>query len=253
MESLPHQHPVTTKKTYSEGQSFATKGQSGKQKSNNNNPEYWKDKTCFTCGKKGHGAHSCPKQKGKESQKEEKDNQSPTGSKRSTTGSSNKNKEISKLKKHVALMQKTLSSLEEEDSDMTESEEEDVHLTLNVADKATNNINDATLEELARVTMDAEHLFLNQPRMKARSGLNLRQVILLDTQSTVNLFCNQNLVTDIKESTTTMTVWSTGGKLVVRHKATIPGYKHRVWFSDKGIADILSVKNVRDQYWITYS
>ena len=157
------------------------------------------------------------------------------------------------MKKHVALMQKMLSSLEEEDSDMTESEEEDVHLTLNVADKATNNINDATLEELARVTMDAEHLFLNQPRMKARSGLNLRQVILLDTQSTVNLFCNQNLATDIKESTTTMTVQSTDEKLVVRHKATIPGYKHRVWFSDKGIADILSVKNVRDQYWITYS
>ena len=45
------------------------------------------------------------------------------------------------------------------------------------------------------------------------SDLDLREMILLDNQSTVDLFCNKNLVQQIWESNNSITVESNGGLL----------------------------------------
>jgi hypothetical protein len=57
---------VVPKTTSSEGLSFAQKGGRGGRGSKGQgtitfDKEYWKDKTCFNCGKKGHPSSSCTK------------------------------------------------------------------------------------------------------------------------------------------------------------------------------------------------
>jgi hypothetical protein len=54
------------KTTSSEGSSFTQKGGRGDRGGKGQgtitfNKEYWKDKTCFNCGKKGHPSSSCTK------------------------------------------------------------------------------------------------------------------------------------------------------------------------------------------------
>jgi hypothetical protein len=83
-------------------------------------------------------------------------------------------------------------------------------------------------------------------------GIDMQNVILLDNQSTANLFCNPDLVQNIARAKSSVQVKSTGGKLQVTKKATLPGYHRRVWYSSNAIINILSLKNVREQYWVTY-
>jgi hypothetical protein len=57
---------VVPKMTSSEGSSFAQKGGRGGRGSKGRptitfDKEYWKDKTCFNCGEKGHPSSSCTK------------------------------------------------------------------------------------------------------------------------------------------------------------------------------------------------
>jgi hypothetical protein len=57
---------VVPKTTSSEGSSFAQKGGRGGRGGKGQgtvtfDKEYWKDKTCFTCGEKGHLSSSCTK------------------------------------------------------------------------------------------------------------------------------------------------------------------------------------------------
>jgi hypothetical protein len=40
--------------------------------------------------------------------------------------------------------------------------------------------------------------------------------------------------------------------MLVRHKATIPGYKKKVWFSTRAITNIVALSNLIQQYRITY-
>jgi hypothetical protein len=57
--------------------------------------------------------------------------------------------------------------------------------------------------------------------------------ILLDNQSTVNVFCNPKMLRNIRPAKTTM------------------GYGE-VWFNPKGIANILSLAKVEEQHRVTY-
>ena len=83
------------------------------------------------------------------------------------------------------------------------------------------------------------------------SDLNLREVILLDNQSTMSLFCNRRMVTNVSRSTEPLTLRSNGGTLEVNHTATI-GQLSEVWFSRKAITNILSLKDVITCYRVTY-
>ena len=82
--------------------------------------------------------------------------------------------------------------------------------------------------------------------------LDLTQVILLDDQSTMELFCNESLVSMTFQSKTPMRLKINGRMMKVNHKATINGYKRPVWYSKDAITDTIALRNIICQYRVTY-
>jgi hypothetical protein len=82
--------------------------------------------------------------------------------------------------------------------------------------------------------------------------IDLQEVILLDSQSTMDLFCNAALVSKTCKSTTSMRLKSNGGTMVVYRKATMPGYNKDVWFSTRAITNTIALSNLIQQYRVTY-
>jgi hypothetical protein len=84
------------------------------------------------------------------------------------------------------------------------------------------------------------------------SCLDLRNVILLDSQSMMDLFCNKSLVNNITTANTTMRLQSNGNRMAVTQKPTIPGYKKTIWYSKDAISNIIALSNLIQQYHVTY-
>jgi len=86
-------------------------------------------------------------------------------------------------------------------------------------------------------------------RMAQRAEDNMKNVILLDNQSTVDYFCNQNLVQDIGPSMQTMILQTNAGNKPTSYKAKVPNYGE-VWFDIEGMANIFSFAKMEDKYHI---
>ena len=78
-----------------------------------------------------------------------------------------------------------------------------------------------------------------------------RNWILLDIQSTVDVFSNPNLVMNIRNAKTILTLHCNAGKEFVTQKGNIKGYG-TLWYYPKGIVNILSLHNVHGKYRVTY-
>ena len=76
-------------------------------------------------------------------------------------------------------------------------------------------------------------------------------MLLLDRCSTVDLLCNKNLFTKIWESKNAMTVKGNGGDLKTHKKAYVKNYGE-VWFDERAITNIMSLKNVKEKFRVTY-
>jgi hypothetical protein len=78
--------------------------------------------------------------------------------------------------------------------------------------------------------------------------LDLKEIILLDSQSTIDLFCNLALIEKSFKSDAGKRLKSNGGTMMVTHKAKVAGYNTDVWYNKKAITNILALSNVRKQY-----
>ena len=76
--------------------------------------------------------------------------------------------------------------------------------------------------------------------------------ILLDNESTVDIFCNRASVQDIREVEHGCRIVTAAGSKTTNLIATLPGYNRPVWFDPDGIANILSLNNVRTYLRVTY-
>jgi hypothetical protein len=85
------------------------------------------------------------------------------------------------------------------------------------------------------------------------SDLNLQKVILLDNQSTVSLFCDKSLVSNIRDSEEPLTLQSNEGSMKVHQIADIGRGQSPVWFSKRAITNILSLKEVVKTYRVIYN
>ena len=75
--------------------------------------------------------------------------------------------------------------------------------------------------------------------------------LLLDNQSTVNVFANKELLTDIQEVPMWLKILSTGGISKTNQIGHFKGYGW-VWYHDEGIANMLSLARVKSKFRITY-
>ena len=76
-------------------------------------------------------------------------------------------------------------------------------------------------------------------------------MLLLDICSTVDLFCNKNLVTKIWKSKNSMNVKGNGGDLKPHQKAHVENYG-KVWFDERAITNITLLNNFREKFRFTY-
>jgi hypothetical protein len=75
--------------------------------------------------------------------------------------------------------------------------------------------------------------------------------MLLDNQSSIDLFCNAKLLTTIRRSDTRMNVRCNAGQRATNMVRDLPGYG-TVWYDPNCIANILSLKRVADKYHVAF-
>jgi hypothetical protein len=129
-------------------------------------------------------------------------------------------KDFKSMKKAFTTINTQLEKLKEADSDLSVSEDDDCrsHFQMYAA------------LQLAQLYKEFEPIIANLFKQAGSSvKIELREVILLDSQSTMDIFCNAALVSKTCKSTTSMRLKSNGGNIVVTRKATMPGYNKDVW------------------------
>jgi len=136
---------------------------------------------------------------------------------------------------------------EEEDVD-EDKEDSSTDKTSNKKQKGKKHVTLAcvTSDEILSDSDDSDFGFCN-----VSTKLNLRSMILLDNQSTVDIFCNKKLLKDIHVSDEAVTVHGNGGALTTNKRGTLKNHGE-VWYHEDAITNILSLKNVRSKFLLTY-
>ena len=255
-----------SKPTESQGSSYAQQGgggQSPKQKKPYDK-EHWKDKNCFNCGKLGHPSTQCPDKKPaaqtaaakkaaaqkaakKKAKKKSDDEDDDKSSKSSKSAKASIKKKMKQTKRNYATLQTKLEDLEEEDSDMTDSDDSNFSFfqMLHCVPISAKEEKEFQLAMKAGKKADGLAAIYNQKHKSKELDMFKEQI--LDNQSTLDLYGNEDFVTDIRD-VPPMYVAGTGGVLKVTQKATVKGYNREVWFSKKSLTNVLCWKNVREEY-----
>jgi hypothetical protein len=147
------------------------------------------------------------------------------------------------MKKAFTTVNTQPEKLKETDSDLSGSEDDD--------DQSHFQMDAALL--FAQVDKEFEPTISDLFKQAGSSvKINLREIILLESQSTMDLYCNAALVSKTCKSTTHMRLKINGGTMLVTGKDHIPGYNKDVWFSTRAITNIIALSNLIQQYHVTY-
>jgi hypothetical protein len=238
--------------TPSEGTAFTQKGgREGNRDKETFNAKYWKDKDCYNCNKQGHPSSHCPEKKKKAKPFVVKQNDDDT-SRSSKSFKASITKMHKKIKKSFATLQSKIDEMDE-DSELSSSDSDDdeqSHFQFS-DNKITRMPTENGIALQQTFTKRNTAVLLKQSDGKP-SRLDLRNVILLDTQSTMDLICNKSLVANITTANNKMRLQSNGGSMTVTQKATMSGYKKKVWYSKDAITNIIALSNLIQQYHVTY-
>jgi hypothetical protein len=189
--------------TPSEGASFTQRGKQGQQGGNQNavdsyDKKFCKNKECFKCHKKGHPALHFPK-------KDDDDDDDAKSSASMASSIKKLTKEVKSMNKKFSLINAQLQQIQENESDLSDSKEEE-----EVSHFQIGNSGFLFMQMEQDFEPRIAKLF-KQVHNRKSVKLDLKEVILLDSQSTMDLICNQDLVTNTYKSTHTMQLRSNGG------------------------------------------
>ena len=81
-------------------------------------------------------------------------------------------------------------------------------------------------------------------------SLNMRELILLDSDSTDRVFCNPKYVSNIREAKEPLSI-STNGGLMKSHKKCDISYMEDVWYNEDSITNIISLKDMTNKFRVT--
>jgi hypothetical protein len=84
-------------------------------------------------------------------------------------------------------------------------------------------------------------------------GLDHRNVLLLDNQSTFDSCCNRKFVSLVRKALNALNMTSNSGGLKIMKQCKIPGCKFWVWFSENAVTNIICLKNLIKIYRVTYT
>ena len=93
---------------------------------------------------------------------------------------------------------------------------------------------------------------VEQQHTLSQSGGHIKPTwVLLDNQSTVDVFSNRRLLKNTRKYDRSLENFSTGGRTTTDLQGDLPGYG-TVWFHPGGVANILSLSKVTDKYRMSY-
>jgi hypothetical protein len=195
------------------------------------NKEYFADKECRNCGKKGHPSRCCPQKKGKA--KKDSEDDKLISSKKSAKTIKSLTKQVKNLKKLVSALQ-----AHQEDSD---------------ADSSLPRVERDTHFQYACAAIVTTHPEVDMA-LKSHNAwdLDLRSVWLLYNQSTFDLCCNPDISHKWQNAKRVIHMSSNGGGLCISKECKVLGYDFWVWFTKQAITNILCLKNLIHLYWVTY-
>eukprot|EP00957_Ditylum_brightwellii_P065144 4941290-Ditylum_brightwellii.AAC.1 len=81
-------------------------------------------------------------------------------------------------------------------------------------------------------------------------GIN-KNWVLLDSDSTCSIMCNQDLIKNIREVDEWLTIHTYSGTTCTNLKCDVPNYGE-AWFHKGGLANILALHDVRKKFRVTY-
>ena len=131
-------------------------------------------------------------------------------------------------------------------------------------DDPMNNMDEATREPTNEMTLasleldeaedhDTSFIFVQDVwNVQTQHGGHLPpEWILLDNQSTVDVFTNRRLLKNIRRSKKDMFIHCTAGVAKTNLIGDLPGYG-TVWYHPNGIANILSLSKVKEKHRVTF-
>jgi hypothetical protein len=84
----------------------------------------------------------------------------------------------------------------------------------------------------------------------AQAGVDMKALILLDSDSTDTMFCNPEYVTNIREANYPLSISTNGRQLKSHKKCDIP-HMDNVWHNENSITNITSLKHMTDKFQLT--
>ncbi len=179
--------------------------------------EWWKDKECYRCGKKGHPASACSVKP-----LSNNDNKSICSSKSASNA--------------MAVIQKSMKTMDKATTQISE-----------IA-----NFDDKLFEEQSHAQLGVVSVenARSEPRSRyafATRASSLRNHLLLDNQSSVHIMYNPGFVNNIRELSQPMILKNNGGSLPINEVVHFEGFKRETWFLRNAMTNILSFSLVKSE------